>query len=135
MTLETQLFKLIMRHLDVSEAILNYSKRMLLSVKEGDISRLELNTSNRERLINILRDLQGEIDRTAIKLAPYKNESISLIARSWLGDNQRLMEQVELTDARLIQAMEDHKLEIRKQIGGIFKNRKSLGGYNLSSVK
>lgn len=125
----------IVRHLSVAESIHHTSMEMIDAVEKENIDSLELHIGNRERLIKQLHLYQDQIDELAQKLAPMRSPFISEVARNWLLDSQKTLNAIEDTDQKLIKTLQSTKLSTQKQIGSLFKNRKSLSGYNLSSVR
>lgn len=105
------------------------------AICSDQFQRFDAYSSNRERIINIIKDLKCEIDQLATTLAPKKDESLSSMTRSWLEQSELYFSQIQQLDTKLLEQMKKKKIEVSKEIGTLYKNRKSLGGYNLNSVR
>ncbi len=131
-----EIYKDIMAHLDLIDAVDRESKLILRAARLGDLDQVDVTIENRDRLIKILESTQGKIEQKTHLLENHElNEESIGILKSWLNDLNLWVEKNLSIDAEIVALLEQEKDETTKQISTVFKSRQQHKGYNLNNVK
>jgi hypothetical protein len=126
----------IQAHLALLDLALQSSARIKSFATKKDIDGVTSETENRERIINIVGQIQSKIERQIDALAPGDLTPDSLpILKSWFQDLAHWSDKMTAIDSDTIELLADQKEETTKEIGTIFKNKELFKGYNLSQKK
>lgn len=87
-----------------------------------DESKLEAFTANRDRLFQVIEKLSCDIDW----------QEASQDQRDTLN---RQIEYIKKLDERLLVKLQEHQIEIKKDIENTHRHGESIKGYNLSNTK
>ena len=123
------LYQDIMRHLELAEVVHKFSLYMLNSVKNDPATSIDQTADNRERVVNLLRDVQSQIEG---QLENLKNDEAIYVVRAWHNDFVNLLQKTQNIDDALLELLEDQKVETRKEIGAVFTNHQKISAYNHS---
>lgn len=91
-------------------------------VREIDAGKLELFTANRERLFQVIDHISRQVDWT----------SIDEETRSELN---RQIDYLKKLDEKLVVKLQEHQMEVKKEIEATHRSKENIKGYNLSDVK
>lgn len=103
----------------VVKAIVMTENALSLPVEEH---KLESFTSNRERLFEVIDTLSKQIDWNVV----------DQVTRDELS---RQIEYIKKLDEKLLVKLQEHQLELRKDLEKTHRQGESLKGYNLTDVK
>ncbi len=130
------LFSLIQLHTDLMDRILIVTKRLFRAAKDNDIDNIEFESLNRERLINIIENVQMTIEE---KLNSIFDESIKReltpILNAWANDLGLWYETIGRIDDETTQGLEQFREETAREIAATYKGKESMKGYNLNQLK
>ncbi len=131
-----KIYILVAQHLILLEKVILLSNNILKHTKLEDINSIVKESENRDRLVNIIAKLQGDIERVVEQLAPHivTKELISVL-KYWNIDLNTLCKKVNLIDQEIIEQLSEQKESLTKEIATIFQAKEQFKGYNLSSVK
>lgn len=106
------------------------------SVQNQDWNGVEQNTNNRERLLGIIAQEQTSIEAiiNSIFTEELTPENINII-KSWALDTQEWINKTALADDQIVEALNDSKDEVTKEIASIFRSKTAFRGYNLNDVR
>lgn len=104
----------IMKAITMTEAVLEEDYQ--------DSGKLEFFTLNRERLLTVIDEISQKIDWTTV-------------AQDSRDELHRKIEFIKILDMKLITKLQEHQLEVKKEIEQTFKQKENIKGYNLSDVK
>ena len=130
------LIALIMVHTDFMDRILVSTRRLLLATNQGDMDSIDFESDNRERMINIIEQVQFTIEeRLNTFFTKESIEEVTPILNAWANDLGLWYEKIGLIDDETTQGLELMKEETAKEIGAVYRNRENFRGYNLNSLK
>ena len=130
------IFERIMQHMDLLGGLTDASNGSLAAAKNGRIDLIEQITDNRERLISIIKTFQSGIeeDVTNLKAGDVTRAEIEIL-KTWSQEVNQIVLHNDNLDTEVLEALSDQKDQTTQEIASVFKNRQSVKGYNLSSVK
>lgn len=130
------LIALIMVHTDFMDRILVSTRRLHLAMVQNDLDLIEFESSNRERLINILEQVQFKIEeRLNAFFTKESIKEVTPILNAWANDLGLWYEKIGIIDDETTQGLELMKEETAKEIAVVYRNRENFKGYNLNSLK
>ncbi|WP_412471041.1 hypothetical protein [Halobacteriovorax sp. RT-2-4] len=130
-----EIFNKITRHLDLLGLLVNSTKSMITSCNNGRFDLVDNISENRERLINIIRLLQDEIEaEIQNNKVIYPQEDIEIF-KSWIQDVTELVHENQKLDDECLNLLSQAKESTTKEISTVFKKRQQFQGYNLNNVK
>ncbi|MGI4991339.1 hypothetical protein ACRXCV_01845 [Halobacteriovorax sp. GFR7] len=130
-----EIFDKITRHLELMGLLVNSTKSMISSCHNGRYDLVEHISENRERLINIIRLLQDEIEsELQNNKAIYPQEDMEIF-KAWIGDVTELVQENQRLDEECLNLLAQAKESTTKEISTVFKKRQQFQGYNLNNVK
>lgn len=126
----------IQTHLSLLELALFSSQKIKAFAQTEDLDNVSHETDNRERIINIVSQLQLKIEAQIDQLQPEDIVEDSLpILKSWFHDLSKFTDAMSTLDAETIEALALQKEETTKEIVTIFKNKEMFKGYNVANKK
>ena len=133
---EANLIKAVDSHLKMLNEAIKCSEQISKYAVEGDFQRVEAETMNRERLINIVGYVQGRIER-AVKIIPPSvyNDKIAQTLNNWQEETSKAIKRITDIDTQVMELLKNSKQEVTKELGSVYKNKESHKGYNLNNVK
>jgi len=111
------------------------TNNILKAIQHGDWDFVEYETNNRARILNIISTEQIYIEKIINNLIDEEvtSENIKLI-KSWAFDTQSWIDKTALLDEKIIEALNNSKDEVTKDLAGLFKSKQAFRGYNLNDV-
>ncbi len=111
------------------------TNNILKAIQHGDWDGVEFETINRARILNIISTDQIYIEKVINNLIDEEvnPENINLI-KSWAFDTQKWIDKTAHQDDIIIEALNNSKDEITKDLAGLFKSKQAFRGYNLNDV-
>lgn len=125
------------RHIDLLGSIESSSSSIIESLSKEDFDKAENSIENRDRLINLVTEVQGKIETelsNANTVASLTSEDIRIV-KTWQLDTQEIVAKVELRNQELIRVLEAMKKVTGQDISEIFKKRQKFKGYNLNNLQ
>ena len=130
------LFALIMVHTDFMDHIMVSSRRLKRAAMRGDMDAIEFESNNRERLINIIEQIQFTIEERLNTFSTQESiMELTPVLNAWANDLGLWYERVGALDEETTQGLEELKEETQREIAVVYKNKEGLKGYNLNSLK
>lgn len=130
------LFSLIMMHTDFMDHIIVSTRRLNLATKRNDMDAIEFESNNRERLINIIEQVQFTIEERLNTFSSSESiEEITPILNAWANDLGLWYERVGVIDDETTQELEGLREETQKEIALVYKTKENFKGYNLNTLK
>lgn len=126
----------IQSHLSLLELALQSTAHIKACALREDLDNVANETENRERIINIVSQIQHKIEKQIDLLAaPDLMEDSLPILKSWFQDLATLSDRMTSIDAQTVEVLAKQKEETTKEIVTIFKNKEMFKGYNLAAKK
>lgn len=126
----------IQSHLALLELALQSSAHIKTYALAEDLDNVAHETENRERIINIVGQIQHKIEKQIDLLAaPDLMEDSLPILKSWFQDLATWSDRMTSLDSETIEVLAQQKEETTKEIVTIFKNKEMFKGYNLANKK
>ena len=130
------IFHHIQAHLSLLEVALHTSAKIKFFANLGDIDQVISETENRERLVNIIGQIQSVIENKIQALGPQDMQEDSLdILKTWFNDLSNWSEKMIEIDRETVELLDQQKENTTKEIATIFKNKEMFKGYNHSAKK
>ncbi|MBL6988941.1 MAG: hypothetical protein ISR65_04150 [Bacteriovoracaceae bacterium] len=126
----------IMRHLSLMDRVTDISHNIYKAAEAGDIEYIIRETSNKDRLINIIHALQNQIEEqiSCIRSIVAAKEMMSLVV-VWNEDLNKWLSDIEHIDKSVISLLEEEKNKTQKEISKNYKTKVQFKGYNLKDVR
>lgn len=131
-----ELFENIQEHLSLLDHALSSSQKIQSFAKLEDLDGVVNETENRERLVNVIGQVQQVIENQINQLnaAELKSDDI-MILKSWFQDLSIWSDKMIAHDKETVEFLGQQKENTTKEIAHIFKNKEMFKGYNNSSKK
>ena len=131
-----KIFETIMQHLDMLSGLTIASKSLLLATEKGDLNLVEQIVDNRDRLVNIIKTVQTAIEDEIQNLDSSKvtAEEVAII-KSWGADVNQIILLNDQIDKKIHENLSVIKDQTSQEIASVYKNRKAVNGYDMTSVK
>ncbi len=130
------LFERIMQHMDLLSALTESSNAILMAASKGSFNLVDEISDNRERLVNVIKTFQETIENDIGDLkAEDLTESNVDIIRTWANEVGEIVMLNDNLDRETTIILQGAKEETTKEIASVYKNRQSMKGYDLTSVK
>lgn len=131
-----KIFETIMQHLDMLSGLTIASKSLLLATQKGDLNLVEQIVENRDRLVNIIKTVQTAIEDEIQNLDSSRvtAEEVNII-KSWGSDVNQIILLNDQIDKKIHENLSAIKDQTSQEISNVYKNRKAVGGYDMTSVK
>jgi hypothetical protein len=126
----------IQAHLSLLDLALNSTMRIKAFALIQDLESVANETENRERIINIVGQIQHKVEKQIDTLTSPElmNDSLPIL-KSWFQDLAIWTDRMTAIDADTVELLADQKEETTKEIVTIFKNKELFKGYNLTNKK
>lgn len=130
------LFKNIQEHLSMLDLAVASSQKICTFAKYENLDGVVAETENRERIVNIVTQIQAKIESQIDLLDPTKmsNDGISIL-KSWFHDLSISSEQMLTLDRETVELLAQQKDNTTKEIAMIFKNKEIFKSYNHEGKK
>ncbi len=117
------------------EKYMNLNEREGVHFQAGMFDRLEMFYADRERILEIVKYLDGEIDREQASLDPAQidRDAKSEIAAQ-LEIKKEVVDQVLKQDLDILSLIEKEKSNIIRELQDLRRDRKGLSGYKSTKV-
>jgi hypothetical protein len=126
----------IQAHLSMLELALHSSAKIKFFASVEDVDQVIEETDNRERIVNIIGQLQSQIENKISCLAPHDLHGDTIaILKSWFNDLSIWSEKMIALDQETVELLNQQKEDSTKEIATIFKNKEMFKGYNQSLKK
>jgi hypothetical protein len=126
----------IQAHLSMLELALHSSAKIKFFAAVEDIDQVSEETENRERIVNIIGQLQSQIENKISCLGPHDLQGDTIaILKSWFNDLSIWSEKMIAFDQETVELLNQQKENSTKEIATIFKNKEMFKGYNQSLKK
>jgi len=131
-----ELFENMQEHLGLLDLALNSSQKIQSFAKLEDLNGVINETENRERLVNIIGQVQQVIENQINQLnaAELKSDDI-MILKSWFQDLSFWSDKMIDQDKETVELLGQQKENTTKEIAHLFKNKEMFKGYNNSPKK
>ncbi len=132
----TLLFEDIQTHLSMLDLAVASSAKITSFAEAQNLDAVVDETENRERIVNIIGKIQGEIEEKINQLnaALLSNEDIAIL-KSWFNDLSLWSDKMISFDKITVEHLSQQKESTTKEIAHIFKNKEIIKGYNHSTKK
>ena len=125
------LFGKIQEHLSLLDLSVQSSERIKHFAKNENIDGVVNETENRERLVNIIGKIQGEVEE---KINQLDGNGITTdeiqILKSWFLDLNNWSEKMLILDQETVEYLDQQKESTTKEIATIFRSKEIFKGYN-----
>ncbi len=130
------LFENIQEHLGLLDLALLSSQKITSFAQLEDLDGVVNETDNRERLVNVIGQVQQVIENQINQLnaAELKSEDI-MILKSWFQDLSQWSDKMITHDKETVEFLSQQKESTTKEIAHLFKNKEMFKGYNNSPKK
>lgn len=133
------MFERVLLMLQIFTARLDQCNKETLSilkcVHSGDFEKLEEITNNREKLLDIITQEQERIEKTINTIISEELTATNInIIKSWAFDTQNWINRTSKLDQSIIEALNNSKDAVTKEIATVFKSKAAFRGYNLNDV-
>lgn len=131
-----KLFDNIQEHLAMLDLAVHSSEKIRNFAKNEDLEGVVNETENRERLVNIVAQIQRSVEEQ-INLLDAGDISADgiLILKAWFQDLDTWSERMLSCDKQTVEYLGQQKENTTKEIALIFKNKEIFKGYNHLSKK
>jgi hypothetical protein len=135
MMIET-LFENIQRHLSMLDLAVISSEKIRNFAKNENLEGVVSETENRERIVNIVTQIQRKVEEQINLLNPSEisNDGL-LILKAWFQDLSVLSERMLTCDRETVELLGQQKEDTTKEISLIFKNKEIFKSYNHEGKK
>ncbi len=121
----------IQEHMAMLDLALKSSEQIRNFAKEENLDGITLETENRERLVNIVTQIQQKVEDKINQLnAAEINQEGILILKSWFQDLNNWSEKMLAFDRETVELLAQQKENTTKEIALIFTNKELFKGYN-----
>ncbi len=129
-----KVFDYIEQYNEMLEKLLFISKDLVYLSQKQDIAGIELQSQNRDRLVNIMSKLQFKLEQFLLAsgetLSP---ETIQTLA-AWDKDVRLVIADIQELDQQCVFHLTNSKEQIGQEISLVHKNKNSIQGYNLNKI-
>ncbi len=121
----------IQAHLSLLDMALNTSDKIKFFASTEDVDQVITETENRERLLNVITQIQSTVETKISSLGPQDLEEDTLmILKTWFADLATWSEKMIELDRETVELLNQQKDDTTKEIATIFKNKEMFKGYN-----
>ena len=132
----TTIFEHIQEHLSMLDLAVHSSEKIRNFAKNENLEAVVNETENRERIVNIVSQIQHNIERQINLLNPSEIPTDGMqILKAWFHDLSILSERMLVLDKETVEYLSQQKNETAKEISLIFKNKEILKSYNHEGSK
>lgn len=131
-----EIMESIQSHLSLLELALQSSNKIKFFASINDVDQVLGETENRERLVNVIGQVQSRLETRVSSLGPHDLQEDSIeILKSWFQDLAQWSDKMIELDRETVELLTQQKEETTKEIATIFKNKEIFKGYNHSMKK
>jgi hypothetical protein len=130
------IFETIQEHLSMLDLAVSSSEKIKKFAKNENLEAVINETENRERIVNIVGQIQRNIEDQINLLNPEEIpvDGISIL-KSWFHDLTILSEKMLSIDKETVDFLSQQKEGAAKEISLIFKNKEIIKSYNHEGSK
>lgn len=130
------LFEDIQEHLTMLDLAVNCSEKIRNFAKNEDVEGVVSETENRERIVNIVAQIQRKVEEkiNLLEQSDISKEGVNIL-KAWFHDLSILTERMLVCDRETVEFLSQQKEETTKEIAMIFKNKQIFKGYNHETKK
>lgn len=130
------LFEDIQEHLTMLDLAVNCSQKIRNFAKNEDVEGVVSETENRERIVNIVAQIQRKVEEkiNLLEQSDISKEGVNIL-KAWFHDLSILTERMLVCDRETVEFLSQQKEETTKEIAMIFKNKQIFKGYNHENKK
>jgi hypothetical protein len=115
------------------EKYMSLNEREVVHFQTGKFDRLEMFYADRERILEIIKYLDGEIDREQKTLSPEQvNQDAKAEIAAQLEIKKEVVDQVLKQDLDILSLIEREKSSIIRELQNLRKDKKGISGYKSS---
>lgn len=131
-----EIYTAIQSHLSLLDLALATSSKIKFFASNSEVEQVINETENRERLVNVIAQLQGSIENKISALGPQDLQEDTLsILKSWFIDLANWSEKMIELDRETVEFLNQQKDDTTKEIATIFRNKEMFKGYNQAIKK
>ena len=131
-----EIYTAIQSHLSLLDLALQTSSKIKFFASNSEVEQVLIETENRERLVNVITQIQGSIENKISALGPQDLQEDTLpILKSWFMDLANWSEKMVELDRENVELLNQKKEDTTKEIATIFRNKELFKGYNQSIKK
>lgn len=120
---------------NMMEKLLKLCQQCLIAAQEEDSIKLARLIDNRERLLQIIKEFNFDINGQVHAQYPNLEQKDQKLVLRQVNFIQSVIEQVSDIDEFLIESIEQMKDHLKMEIGHSFETAKKFKGYNLQNLK
>lgn len=125
-----EIYKSIQIHLAMIDLAVASSQKIVSLSQIDDISLIEKEVENRDRLMNAVNQIQILIEREVHKLTPQDVTKVDVdILKTWFYDLAKYSEYILELDQQAISLLNDQKDNTSREIAHLFKSKENFKGY------
>ncbi|MBC7539851.1 MAG: hypothetical protein H7281_13600 [Bacteriovorax sp.] len=130
------LFENIQKHLSMLDSAVLSSEKIKNFAKNENLNGVVSETENRERIVNIVTQIQRKVEEQINLLDPSEisNDGL-LILKTWFQDLNILSERMLSCDRQTVEYLGQQKEDTTKEIAMIYKNKEIFKSYNHEGKK
>jgi hypothetical protein len=130
------LFENIQKHLAMLDSAVQSSEKIKNFAKNENLAGVVSETENRERIVNIITQIQRKVEEQINLLNPSEisNDGL-LILKAWFQDLNILSERMLTCDRQTVEYLGQQKEDTTKEIAMIYKNKEIFKSYNHEGKK
>ncbi len=134
--MQKQITTLIMKHLALLDKVHDTSYKLYHASANSNLNLVKFESDNRERLINILRNIQFKVEDEINNLAmsDITSELLEMLD-CWKWDINISINNIDILDQKTMESLQEQKDETSCKIASIYKSREKFKGYNLKNLK
>ena len=131
-----KLFENVQEHLSMLDLAVHSSEKIRNFAKNENLNGVISETENRERIVNIITQIQRKVEEQINILNPSDLPSDGiLIFKAWFQDLSVLTERMLAYDKETVEFLGQQKEDTTKEIALIFKNKEIFKSYNHEGKK
>ena len=130
-----KLREFVTKHLCHIELIYQTSKKLLEAAEKKDMDSLEFYSDNRDRMVNILFEVQKKIEELIDENSNQMAEEVNEILASWKKNFLLFLKKLEDLDHQIIDRLDILKKEVSGQIAVNFKFKEQIKKYNRNDIR
>ena len=132
----TTIFETIQEHLSMLDLAVSSSEQIKKFAQNENLEAVINETENRERIVNIVGQIQRNIEDQINLLNPAEIPADGItILKSWFNDLSILTEKMLTLDKETVEFLSQQKQGAAKEISLIFKNKEIIKSYNHEGSK
>jgi len=130
------LFENIQEHLSMLDLAVLSSEQIKKFAKEENLEGVVSETDNRERIVNIVTQIQRQVEEKINQLdASRLSADGIMVLKAWFHDLSIMSERMIAADKETVEFLGQQKEDATKEIALIFKNKEIFKSYNHEGKK